>query len=95
MNRHKKCRVVYGREHLATVWYLDDGRWSLELVGTAQVPFELLGYSYLFDAYVGTNPPPLIREFIKDRSIQLSPTDPIGTLLTQTGTQENAIRFVP
>lgn len=80
MTRHKKCKVMAGRDHLATIWYLDDGRWTLEQ-HEVHVPIDLVPHIRLFESYVGTAPPPLVRQLVMDKGIALAAADPIGTLL--------------
>lgn len=95
MSAAAKCNVMYGRDHLATIWLLPDGRWTLEPTET-HLPVNLLQHIRLFDVYVGPQPPPLVQDWQLHTGTQLDPRDPIGTLVigsirTPAGT---GIRFV-
>lgn len=90
--RQKRCKVMYGRDHLADLWLLDDGRWQLQPTET-HVPLHLLQYVRLFDAYVGPLPPLLVSHWANFTGAKLDPLDPITTLIQTTAGMTTGLRF--
>lgn len=90
--RTKRCKVIWGRDHLADLWLLDDGRWQLQPTET-HIPMNLLQYVRLFDPYVGPTVPPLVRDWMIFTGVQLDPRDPISTLIDVTTGATSGLRF--
>ncbi len=101
--RMKTCKVTYKGEHLASVWYLPDGTWTLEQTDT-HVPPELWSVAHLFQSFVGKAPPPLVRDRLPSpqrgdtqetlRRWGVTLDDPIACLVAYGGHSTDQIRFV-
>lgn len=101
--KHRKCRVVYKGEHLATLFYYPDGTWGLEQQDV-HVPYELTAIAHLFQSYTGRRPPPLLMDRLPNpkradyqdflRRYNVDADDYIGQLLAIGGRVTDQIRFV-
>jgi len=76
----RKCKVMYGRDQLATLSVLPDGRWELAPTGV-HLPLEILSYVKMFDPYLGVNPPQLVTDWFRFRNLQMDPQEPIAQLI--------------
>lgn len=102
--KHRKCRVLYSGEHLATIYYFPDGTWTVEQQDI-HVPIELTHVAHLFQSYVGRNPPLLVTSRLMDprrpdfqdalKRNGLTADDYIGQLIAFGGRATDSIRFVP
>lgn len=76
----RKCKVMYGRDHLATLTVLPDGRWELVPTET-HLPINTMQYVKLFDPYVGPVVPGIVTEWLRIRNRNLDAAEPIAQLI--------------